>query len=192
MDEIVDTSHPVWAEFAGMKIGHESLSPRNWHSYIKYFTRDQLEIFTYAFPKIIDNAHLVIDNIINCCSSETDTVVLDLLIDVWGCDYSQSDKYDCLDMCLYGGMGSINKVRLLKYFIDHGATFQHKHIECAVKFSPAIVKFLIENSADPNYVALSFFEHYKRHYETFYSCVQNFIDSGIDVTGCFEHVNQKK
>jgi hypothetical protein len=192
MYNAIDTSHPVWAEFSGMVTDDcRPLRNNNWDIYIKYFTRDQLETFTEAFPKIIDYAGYVIDNIIHYAKAEKQLATLDLLIELWGCDYGQTDKFDCISSVLHANIKTNTKIDLLKYFTDHGAIFRQSHIDNTVGFGAPMIKFLLEIGVDSNDVASAFFDYYKRVYPSIFTGLKTFIDSSVDIVGHIEHASNK-
>jgi hypothetical protein len=192
MDSVIDTSHPMWEEFSKIELnGWRPLDRDNWISYVKTFSKDQLEIFVAAFPNVTRYISPIIKNIICFAEPEARFAILDLVSEVLGCDFSKNENYDCIQICITVHICADDKISLLKYFLDRGAIFTRQHIRYASGLDFAILKFMMENGADPNDVVSSILGNHKLSHPILFDQLQYFIDAGVDLIGHIEQVNKK-
>jgi hypothetical protein len=195
MEKLIDTSHPVWKEFRETKfiVDWGPMEPDDWFRYIKFFSLEQLQIFTNAFPKIITAEAKIVDNIIEKSRAERIPNVMDNLMCVWGCDYSKTDKYDCIDMCLQRPFTkSDDMVMLIKYFLNQGATLQKNHVKRAPHHGNATIRFMVECGAtDIDEITSIVCSHLKKINENMFENLKMILESGVDLLGHIHEISKK-
>jgi hypothetical protein len=185
LSNIIDTSNPIWLELCAAVNDSRLyfMDENNCDKFFRLFTKDQLIMFTTAFPKILDVKEQVVCSVLRSARANSAIRVLDILEELWGCEYDGS-TYDYVKVCLEDHNNTSSEVILfLKYFIDHGATLQKHHAAHITDYGNTVMKFMVQHGLDPNDVALAYCEYVKRRSPEIMEGLHFLSDTGVDLVG---------